>query len=525
MHNKIFNDIINDSCYICRTNQSGIIIDINDNFSKISGYSKKELINNDFSKIKSYDTNSDFYKNMWQTILQNKPWNGIIKNISKDGDEFYLKTTIYPILDDEKNIIEFLYFSTNITYYMNLVSYDKLTSLKSRETLNANVNNEKEYICILVNLDNFSDINEFYGGTYGDMVLKITAQRLTRVFKGSDIYRLQGDEFAILKQLPNKYDKNKYEDIVKNKIRSIFEEEFIFEDTSMHITATTGVSIGALNNLRNANLALKSAKLHNINFALYEEKMLNRFANFAKNKKIAGDIKEAIKTDKIIPYYQPIIDNKTRKVVKYEALARLIKEDEIVPPGAFINISKKIKYYHEITRAIVEKSFENFGDNSTVGISINLAIEDISNLRTFNMIISLLSKNKHNSNITFELVETDGIEDYEMFDKFVKTIRKFGAKISIDDFGTGYSNFIYLANIEPDYLKIDGSLIKNIEHTKDFDVVKTIINFAKMYNIKTVAEYVENEEIYILVKELGIDYSQGYYFSKPLALDELKDEY
>jgi len=137
----------------------------------------------------------------------------------------------------------------------------------------------------------------------------------------------------------------------------------------------------------------------------------------------------------------------------------------------------------------------------------------------------MLSKNIFNQNITFELVETDGIEDFDMFDKFVKTIRKFGAQISIDDFGTGYSNFTYLAKIEPDYLKIDGSLIKNIISTKDYDVVKTIINFAKMYNIKTVAEYVENEEIFILVKELGIDYSQGYYFSKPLSIDELKDEY
>ena len=204
-----------------------------------------------------------------------------------------------------------------------------------------------------------------------------------------------------------------------------------------------------------------------------------------------------------------------------DALARLIKGDDVVPPGAFIDISKKIKYYHQITRAMLIKSFEDFGNRSDIGVSINLTIEDIANIRTFNLIIELLSKNKHNHNITFELVESDGIEDYELFNKFVTTVKNFGAKISIDDFGTGYSNFSYLSKIEPNFLKIDGSLIKNIENLKDFNVVKTIIDFAKMYNILTVAEFVENEDIYILVKELGIDYSQGYYFSKPLAIENI----
>jgi len=523
--NNICENIVDDNCYIVKTDINGIIIEANNNFCKASGYNKNELIGGTFSKIRAFDTQESFYKDLWQTIKSKQIWKGIIRNINRDAQEYYLRTSIYPILDENDNIKEYLSFSTNVTDYMNMITYDTLTNLKSRDTIKKVIQVNKDYLCVVVNLDNFSEINDFYGGDYGDLVLIQTAKRLLAAFMGSDIFRLQGDEFAILKMLPSRYDKMQYEDIVKNKLKSIFEEPFIFDETDIHMTSTAGVSIGNYDNLRDANLALKHAKLNNINFAMFNPKMLNRFSNFAKNKKMACDIKEAIKKDNIIPYYQPIIDNNTRKVVKYEALARLIKDDEVVPPGAFIDISKKIKYYHNITRAIIEKSFDNFGQNMDIGVSINLTIEDISNVRTFNIIIDMLSKNIFNQNITFELVETDGIEDFDMFDKFVKTIRKLGAKISIDDFGTGYSNFTYLAKIEPDYLKIDGSLIKNIISTKDYDVVKTIINFAKMYNIKTVAEYVENEEIYILVKELGIDYSQGYYFSKPLAIDELKKEY
>ena len=170
---------------------------------------------------------------------------------------------------------------------------------------------------------------------------------------------------------------------------------------------------------------------------------------------------------------------------------------------------------------MILKCFDNFKDMNDKQVSINLTIEDISNIRTFNFIIEQLSKNKNNEFITFELVETEGIDDFELFDKFVNTIRKFGANISIDDFGTGYSNFSYLTKMEPDFLKIDGSLIKNIENEKDFDVVKSIVDFAKMYNIKTIAEFVENEDIYILVKELGIDYSQGYHFGRPVPFEDI----
>ena len=524
MKKNVCKKILNDNCFITKTDIDGNITYVNDNYCKISRYSRDELIGNSYSKIKSNETNDSTYKNMWDTILSGEIWNGILKNKTKDNRVFLMDTTIYPIFDKQNNIKEFVSYGDDLTHYSDLIQYDQLTGLKKRESLKKEMDNLKDYVCVIINLDNFTDVIEFYGGIVADKVIVETAKRLVKVFKDCGIYRLQRDEFAVLRLLPNQYDKNEFENIMKNKLLSIFEEPFTIDDSDIFLAATSGISVGSIDNLRNANLAFKDAKSKNKTYSIYTDDLLIQIEKYEKNKRIASEIKDAIKSDDIVPYFQPIIDNNSGGVAKYEALARLIKANDVVPPGAFIDISKKIKYYHQITRSILEKSFESFGDKKDVGVSINLTIEDISNIRTFNLIVELLNNNSHNENITFELVESDGIEDHDLFNKFVSTIKGFGAKISIDDFGTGYSNFTYLAQIEPDFLKIDGSLIKNIENVKDYDVVKTIVDFAKMYNIKTVAEFVENEDIFILVKELGIDYSQGYYFSKPLALADIEDD-
>ncbi len=524
MNNKIYNELIGDNFYVSKSDINGVITYVNNNFCLITQFDKKELLGHNYSKIKSNDNKKIFFKDMWDILLSKKTWKGVIKNVSKDNKEFYSKLVIFPVLDEQKEIVEFISYGIGITNSTYDLQYDKLTNLKSRESLKSAFVSNKNYVSVVTNIDNFSEINEFYGGEYGDMVLKQTAMRFVQSFIDCDIYRLQADEFLIVKALGDIYIKDEQINEIKSKLDYIFDKGYDLDDIKLHITSRSGLNIGTRNHLRNANIALKHAKTTNANYSFFQHEMLKVFANFTKNKKIASDIKEAVKNDNIVPYYQAIVDNKTKKTIKYESLARLIKENDVLSPFIFIDVSKKIKFYHEITKIMLKKSFDNFS-NTDIGVSINLTIDDILNINTYKFIIKMLSSRQNNSNITFELVETDRIEDFKIFDKFVKTIRSYGAKISIDDFGTGYSNFSYLAKIEPDYLKIDGSLIKNIENKKDFDVVKTIISFAKMYNIKTIAEFVENEKIFDLVKQLDIDYSQGYYFSKPLAHNELIEQY
>lgn len=516
MKNVYENAILKNS-YVIKTNRKGKIVFVNNNYLKRSGYEPDELLYSYYTDVAITDNNFKFE----DAIKHNKEWKGIVKTLSKDGQAFYIDTQINPIYDDQGKLNEILAFGHDVSEYIDLMTYDKLTGLKNREILAKDLQTEKPHAIAVINLDSFSEVNEFYGGYIGDQVIISTAKRLVEVFSKQNVYRLQSDEFVILKQLPEYYDKHDIIESFKNPLKSLFEESLIIEDIELPVTVTAGMYVGHNNFLRNANIAYKNSKKKNMSFSIYSDEMYYKFADFSHNKKVASSIKEAIKEDLVTPYYQPIIDNKTKQVVKYEALARLVNEEDVLMPSSFIDVSKKIKYYHKITRAMLYKSFNDFSRLGKYELSFNITLEDIANTRTFAFIVEQLRQNKNNSFITFEIVESEGIEDFKLFDKFVQTVKRFGAKISIDDFGTGYSNFSYLAKLEPDFLKIDGSLIKNIEDKKDFDVVKTIISFAKMYNIKTIAEFVENEDIFILVQELGIDYSQGYYFSKPLPFEQI----
>ena len=208
---------------------------------------------------------------------------------------------------------------------------------------------------------------------------------------------------------------------------------------------------------------------------------------------------------------------KTQQVEKYESLVRLIDEDEnIVSPFEFLGASKKGSYYNKITTRVLENSFEILRCIKTE-LSINLSTLDIEKDETRELIYTLLKENeKDRGRLVFELLEDERVKDFKRVKDFIKTVKSMGVSIAIDDFGAGYSNFERLLEFEPDLLKIDGSLIKNIITDKySQNIVETIVAFAKRQNIKTIAEYVENKEIFDYLNNLGVDYSQGYYFGKP----------
>ncbi|MBS4069617.1 MAG: EAL domain-containing protein, partial [Sulfurimonas sp.] len=180
-----------------------------------------------------------------------------------------------------------------------------------------------------------------------------------------------------------------------------------------------------------------------------------------------------------------------------------------------LEVAKQTRQYFDITRAVIRQSFEMFKDKD-VEFSINLSIKDILEIQMSEYILNMLERYNIGSRVVFEIVESESIENFEGVIHFINQVKKHNCKIAIDDFGTGYSNFEYLIKLKADFLKIDGSLIKNLDKDKNaLVVVSTIVEFSKKLGMKTIAEFVENEEIFKIVKDLGIDYSQGYYFSAP----------
>lgn len=229
-------------------------------------------------------------------------------------------------------------------------------------------------------------------------------------------------------------------------------------------------------------------------------------------------IKHAISNGKIIPYYQPIIDIKTGKVEKYEALVRLyIDENKILSPFSFLETSQKIKLYPQITEIMIEKTFTYFKENGCK-FSINISFGDILHEKTRHYLFEKIKEYEIASQLTIEILETMSNNNEAMVNEFIDNVYESGANIAIDDFGSGYANFEHMTGMRSDLMKIDGSLIKNIDKNINARlVVETIIVFARKLGKKIIAEYVHSEEVFNVVKELGIDYAQGYYFGKPQA--------
>jgi diguanylate cyclase (GGDEF)-like protein len=395
---------------------------------------------------------------------------------------------------------------------------DILTELPNRLSLIRETKTESIWkIIILVNIDDFTTINDFYGHAIGDEVLKRLASILEEYVLNKDgkVFKLPSDEFAIL--LNTSREEDNIEFCLKEIMSEVEKSDFIFNGNDIHVTITQSAAVTHHDKvcLANADMSLKIAKKTGKDYIIYSDdiKISSRFEN---NILMANEVKNAILTDNIIPFYQPIFDIKTGKVEKYESLVRLRKKNgDILSPYFFLEVSQQIKLYPIITEIMIDKTFSFFAGKG-INFGINIAISDILNYKTREYLFSKIDEYKIASQLTIEIIETQELENEHAINNFIDMVYAHGAKIAIDDFGSGFANFEHMTKMRTDYLKIDGSLIKNID--KDLNtrmVVETIVVFANKLGKKTVAEFVSSKEIYDIVKELGIDYVQGYYLGEP----------
>ena len=326
------------------------------------------------------------------------------------------------------------------------------------------------------------------------------------------VYKLSGDEFAIL--VDRYFPQNAFEMFINGLIYYIESNPIEINGYSIKIDITLGIADSTEGNYKNllekADMALKYAKQQKKPYMFYRED-LNIQKKYQENRYWLNVLKDAINQDNLIVYYQGIFNNQTNKIEKYESLIRLKLEDKIISPFFFLEVAKKSKLYPEITKKVFSEIIKYAKDHE---ISINISVMDILNEDIVSHILNTLKNN--NLKITFEILESEGIENYAEVSQFIKNVKEYGCKIAIDDFGSGYSNFAHILDLDVDYLKIDASLIKNLDTDKNSQiVVETIVGFAKKLGIKTIAEFVHSKEVFDKVVEMGIDYSQGYYISEP----------
>ena len=374
----------------------------------------------------------------------------------------------------------------------------------------------------IFDISGFGNINHYYGYEIGEKILKIISQRLQGKFQDSKIYYLGADIFAVTST--KEVIKDRFIQSIKSIIWYFGYSPIEVDGHKVYIPLKAGVAINYPELLMSAEFALKQSKNFKHNLVIYdsEEHHICQPNSLSIEQDLywESEIIEAVKKDRFEVYAQSINSVNSKK---YEVLVRMRNsKDEIITPYFFINRAKKINLYGEITKKVIQKSFEFFEDKK-VEFSINLSIGDILDKEVVDFLIQKIYEYQISEYLTIEITESEGVENIEELVSFIKIIKNFGVKIAIDDFGTGYSNFSYLVKLQADFIKLDGSIIQEINKSKTAKaVVEAIVFFASKVGIKTVAEFVSSKEIYESCKELNIDYFQGYWFDEPKNIKDLK---
>ncbi|MCT7615311.1 EAL domain-containing response regulator [Aliarcobacter butzleri] len=451
------------------------------------------------------------------TAFSNKEY--LLESIDIGIDKYVLK----PI--DIAKLLQAM--SQSIIYYeLKELFVDKLTNLPNRNRLKKDLNQTDDVLMAFFDIDGFLTLNDLFGEEIGDGILVELSYKLKEHFPANEysVYKLDVDKFVVVAVNSGKSVEEFYK-YTKSFISKIENQSFLVNENEIDINLTVGVSHanGALaykyaqRTITYARTKLRKIMIYNDSFNIHQ--------SFENNIKWLKQLKNGFKENKFQAYFQPIVDTQTKEIYKYEALIRYIDENgNEVGPYNFLDIAKKTKQYPNIIKVILKDALKLIKEKNKK-VSINISYADISNKNTTKYIYDFLTAQsiEYTKLLSFEILESEEIVDFEEVSRFISEVKKFECIVGIDDFGAGYSNFHLLSKLKISFIKIDGSLIQNIHNSKDLEIiVRTISNIAKEFNVKTVAEFVANEEIYNKVKELNIDYSQGFYFDKPISYDSIK---
>ncbi|MDD2369400.1 MAG: bifunctional diguanylate cyclase/phosphodiesterase [Sulfuricurvum sp.] len=391
---------------------------------------------------------------------------------------------------------------------------DPLTGLPNRHRLQYDMDRHSYKALIIINLQNFREINDFFGFAIGDNLLKQMGQWLQAL--DFSPYRLSGDEFAIL--FEEELTQEALEMLCERLVHRLMDHPFSVGEESVSLSVTIGIDAEPEVSLTHADIALHQAKENSTHIAFYSgESHIEE--QYKANIALTSTIHKALNAGRITCFYQPIVSTQSGRIEKYETLVRMIDESaNIIPPLDFLKTAQKTRLYPQITRTVVEHACNTF-KNRNEEFSVNLSIRDILDPGTVRFIEETIVQTDTAHRIVFEILESEGIDNFDAVTHFIHRMKKLGSKIAIDDYGTGYSSLENILRLDVDYIKIDGSLIRNINtDPKHAIVLNSIADFASKLGIKTIAEYVESEEIFNHIKSIDITYSQGYYTGKPTAL-------
>ncbi len=418
---------------------------------------------------------------------------------------------------------------------------DHLTGLANRRYLNKHLQQflleqqryNKSAALLYLDLDDFKRVNDSMGHDYGDRLLIEIANRINKSVRAGDVVsRLGGDEFAVL--LLNIHSVSSISKVAKNLIEEI-KKPVRFDDRSVVTSASIGITLipkdgnKSLDLLRNADMAMYSAKNYGKNnYSFFDQKLQQQAID---KHRIENELVKALKDDELVLHYQPLVELKSKKIVCLEALIRWQHPEKgLIYPDQFINVAEDSGQIVEIGYWVIKAVCELINHREKEGceqqtIAINLSPKQFKDPSLLNNIRNIVSEaNIDPSLLEIEITESSLMTNIAEATYVIEQLSAIGIKIAIDDFGTGYSSLAQLKNFPVNKLKIDRSFIANIESdTSDHKIVRAIIAMAHTLQLTVVAEGIENKHQLLLLKNSKCDIGQGYLFSRPVEIEQLKD--
>lgn len=439
-------------------------------------------------------------------------------------------------ISNEKASVDHLYFMSNNDALTGFYNRSRFIDELNR-SVRRHIRDGIEGSLLVLNVDRFKFINDSHGYGIGDKILVHISQLLKSMVRTEDfVARTGGDEFAIIF---NDTSPNDAAMQAKEFIRVLCSKDFAFDGKEIHITARAGgISLGnygksAEEILSNVYVALSEAKARGSNtFCLFEDLELRQHDSLRKME-LSNFVTKCLEKEqeRLVLYYQPIVSlGDPSKVERYEVLVRLLDDDNnIVSPVKFIEIAEEFGIVAKLDKIVACRALDTLEkwqkEGRNISLSINISGKTFEDKEIIERIIHHISiKNLKPGSFVFELTETSALKDIHHARRVISKFKEFGAKFALDDCGIGYSSFDYIRQLDLDYIKIDGSFIRDLHRNKEDEAfVCALRDIAKRLQIKTVAEMVEEPETVQLLKDLGIDYAQGYHFAMPAA--ELPEEF
>jgi diguanylate cyclase (GGDEF)-like protein/PAS domain S-box-containing protein len=528
------------------TDVSGTIIDVNEAFTEITGYSREEAVGRNPRFLQSGRQGADFYRAMWQELADSGCWSGELWNRRKDGEFYAEQITISAVRDADGVPLRYVGQFSDITrqkehqqHLERLAHFDLLTGLPNRalltdrlrQALLAAEERGRQVVIGYIDLDNFKAINDRHGHEFGDECLCLVAERLRQLLRPCDTAaRLGGDEFVlVLADLPDVM----AADPLLNRVMEQLARPGRIEGLDVRLTVSIGTTTYPQPGLPGADQLLRQADQ-----AMYEAKRQGRNRNFFFDAEMErmhvervariAELRDALHGGQLRLFYQPKVDLRNGRILGLEALIRWQHPQQgLLPPSHFLPILQGDELSHAICHWTIDRALTDLEHQHEAGhafeVSVNVSAEQLLHE---NFAAALASHLQHHAvpegSLTIEFLETSLLEDIERGREITRACHRLGIRFALDDFGTGFSSLTHLKHLPLSQIKIDRSFVSEmLEDPEDLAIIEGMINLARAFGVEVLAEGVETAAQSMVLMQLGCDKIQGYFVARPMPAEQL----